>query len=86
MKIEKEKRKVCIIFEGGVLVEGLVHLNQGERVSDFLNNSRENFIAITDVQFYGAKEVESFKLFVKISKKKKAVILNKSLIQLIEEV
>ena len=63
MKIEKEKRKVAINCEGGLLVKGFIYLNQGERLSDFLNNSRENFIAVTSAEFNSTKEIESLKLF-----------------------
>lgn len=86
MRIEKEKRKVNVICEDGSLVKGFVHINPGERMLDFFNDSKENFIAVTNAEFYNIKEIHSFKLFSEIAKKKNAIILNKSCIKLVEEV
>jgi hypothetical protein len=38
MKVEKEKRKAVIVCTDGSLVKGLVHINPGERMIDFLNS------------------------------------------------
>lgn len=85
MKVEKEKRKVCIFCSEGFLVKGFVHINPGERIIDFINDPKEEFIAITSVEFYSTKEVRSFKMINELAKKKSSVILNKQAIRLIEE-
>ncbi|MFA5145307.1 MAG: hypothetical protein WC723_04825 [Candidatus Omnitrophota bacterium] len=48
MKVEKEKHKVCITCIDGSLVNGFVYINPGERITDFLNDQKKNFIAITE--------------------------------------
>ena len=86
MKIPKEKRKVNIVCEDGSLIKGFVYTNPGERIIDFINDVKEEFIAVTDVEFYNIKEIHSFRLFNEMSKKKKFAILNKKSIKLIEVV
>ena len=86
MRVEKEKRKVSIICQDNLLVEGLVHINPGERVIDFFNDAKESFIAITNADFSNLKEIKSFKLISEMLKKKNTVILNKSAIKLVEEI
>ncbi len=85
MRVEKEKHKVNIICSDGSLVKGFVHINPGERMLDFFNDAKENFIAITDAQFYNINDIQSFRLISDMSKKKQAVILNKAAIKLVEE-
>jgi ribonucleotide monophosphatase NagD (HAD superfamily) len=85
MKVEKEKRKAVIVCTDGSLVKGLVHINPGERMIDFLNDLKEGFIAVTNVEFYNIKEVHSFRLFEEMRKRKDMVILNKSAIKLVEQ-
>ncbi len=86
MKIEKVKRKVSIICNDGSSVRGLVHINEGERVLDFFNDEREEFIALTSAEFFYAEDVQSFKMPTKALRKKEFIILNKSSIKWIEEV
>ncbi len=85
MKIEKEKLSVCIVCVDGSLLRGFVHINPGERLIDFLNDQKEDFIAVTNASLHNIKEIHSFKLVNEMAKKKNAVILNKSAIQLMEE-
>jgi hypothetical protein len=84
MRIDKEKRKISIICVDGSSVKGIVHINPGERVLDFINDMREKFIAITNAEFFYAEDIQSFRL-TKSLKKKELVILNKSSIKWIEE-
>ncbi len=86
MRVEKEKRKVSVICHDNLLVEGFVHINPGERIIDFLNDTRESFIAITNAEFSNLKEIKSFKLITEMLKKNNAIILNKSTIKLVEEI
>jgi hypothetical protein len=86
MRVEKEKRKVSIICQDNLLVEGYIHINPGERVIDFFNDTRESFIAITNAEFSNLKEIKSFKLIEEMLKKQNAVILNKETIKLVEEI
>lgn len=85
MKIEKDKRQVNIVCEDGSLIKGFVHINPGERMIDFINDTKEVFIAVTEVEFYNIKEIHSFKLFSEMTKNKKAIVVNKTSIKLIEE-
>ena len=54
----------------------------GERIIDFINDTRETFIALTNIQLY---YVKSFKLSGKLVEKKDFIILNKNSIKWIEE-
>jgi hypothetical protein len=83
MKIEKEKRKVTIMCQNGSFISGYVHIFQGERIMDFINDQKESFIPITSAAFYTAKQVKLFKIFSR--KAKDTVLLNKSAILLIKE-
>lgn len=84
MKIEKEKRKVRIFCNDDSLIEGFVHINPGERILDFINDPRENFIAVTDVKIYYSKKPHYLKLNSKLEKE--SIILNKAVIKSIEEI
>lgn len=48
MRVEKEKRKVNITCLDNSLIKGFVHINPGERIIDFINDQKENFIAVTE--------------------------------------
>jgi ribonucleotide monophosphatase NagD (HAD superfamily) len=84
MRIEKNKIKVNIVCQDGSLVKGTVHIAEGERLLDFLNDSRENFIAVTNVEFFGHQEAQSFQL-AQTAQKKNFIALNKLLINSVEE-
>lgn len=86
MRVEKEKLKVNISCEDGSLIKGLVHINPGERLIDFLNDQKEYFIAVTNAEFYNIKEIHSFRLVNEMSKKKNLVVLNKNSIKLVEAI
>jgi hypothetical protein len=47
MRVEKEARKVSIFFHDGSSVKGVVYINPGERIIDFLNDAKEDFIALS---------------------------------------
>ncbi len=85
MKIEKDKRKVSIICADGTSIKGVVFINNGERVSDFINDANEQFIAVTSVEFYYLEDVQSFKLASKMIARRDCIILNKRTIKWIEE-
>jgi hypothetical protein len=85
MKIEKEKRHVQIICDNDFLIKGYVHINPGERIIDFLNNERGSFIVVTEAEFYGISRMRSFRLFKKVGKNSKLVLLNKQSIKIMEE-
>jgi len=84
MKIEKEKRKVNIVCNDGSWIKGFIHINPGERTSDFINDSREIFIVITSVEFYIGK-AQTFKVPPKPADKTNTILLNKSVIKWLEE-
>jgi len=86
MKVEKEKHRVSIICQDGSSVKGIIHINPGERILDYINHTRESFIAVTNAEFYYIKDIKSFKLVSKLLEKKDYIILNKSSIKLIVEI
>lgn len=85
MKIEKEKRKVCIVCSDGSLIKGFVHVNPGERTIDFINDEKEKFIAVTEVEFSNVEILHSFK-FYKEMEKRNVILLSKAQIKLVEEI
>ncbi|RJP28189.1 MAG: hypothetical protein C4533_06865 [Candidatus Omnitrophota bacterium] len=84
MRVEKERRKVNIFCEDKILLRGFIHINPGERVIDFINDLKEDFIAVTVVQVY----YPDTGLISKRGKseEKGLIILNKAKINWIEEV
>lgn len=86
MRVEKEKRKVNIICVDGSSLSGVIHINPGQRVIDFIDDERKSFIAVTDAKFYNIKKLKSFQLFKASANKRNMVILNKNSVKLIEEV
>lgn len=85
MKIEKEKRRVAILCRDDLIVKGYVHINPGERLLEFLNDAKENFIAVTDAGFQSMGSVKSFQLYTKRVKRTGVIFLNKSEITALEE-
>ena len=71
MKIIKEKRKVVITLSGGAVIKGVIHINEGERILDYLNDMAKKFIPVTDTQ--------------NNSSAPKTLLLNRSFIQSVEE-
>lgn len=86
MKVEKDKKRVCVICTYGSLARGFVHVNPGLRIIDFLNDQREEFIALTSADFSNLKEVHSFKLINELQKKRDVVILSKKAIKWVEQI
>jgi ribonucleotide monophosphatase NagD (HAD superfamily) len=86
IRVEKEKRKVTVFCTDGTLISGFVHINPGERILDFLNDAKEEFIAVTSAEFRNVPEIHSFKLVNEFKKKKSIVVLNKSTVKMVEEI
>ena len=86
MRVEKEKLKVNIICGGTSCIRGFVHINPGERIVDFLNDTRKSFIAVTEAEFISPGELHSLTVYHWKKKKKDVVILNKSAIKWVEQV
>jgi hypothetical protein len=74
MRIEKEKRRVRIACKDNTAITGFIHINPGERVMDFLNRSKKDFIVVTEavLKSSGGKSENTF-------------CLNKSAVKWIEE-
>lgn len=85
MRVEKEKRKIQVACNDGASIKGVIHINPGERISDYLNDQREDFLAITNAEFYYIEDIQSFKLASKLMSKKEVIFLNKSAIKWAEE-
>ncbi len=85
MRIEKEKRKVSIVCRDGSTIKGTVHINPGERMIDFLNDEKESFIPVTDVELFTSGGSCALKGFGKKKDIDSAALLNKAAIMFIEE-
>ncbi len=85
MKVPKQEWSIRIFCIDGSIIKGNVYVDEGLRISDFLNNRDENFIVLLNVEVQNIPEVHSFKLATEMSKPKKAIFVNKSNIKCIEE-
>ncbi len=85
MKVPTVRFKVSIVCGDGTFAKGYVHVPQGLRLLDYLNDTKERFIAVTDAKFSNIGEVHSFKLYAEYRRSKKVVILNKEAVKWIEE-
>lgn len=86
MRVEKVKCKVIIICRDGSLVKGVIHINEGERITDFINDSKETFIPVTDAEIHYTKTPRPLSVLFRLSTKREIIFLNKSAIKWIEEV
>jgi ribonucleotide monophosphatase NagD (HAD superfamily) len=86
MKIPKVKYKVNIFCLDGSFIKGYIHVPEGLRILDFLNDLNENFVAVTEAQIQNVREIHSFKLVSELRQKKTTLFLAKASIKLIEEV
>ncbi len=51
--VKKPIRKVKVIVSmPGYRIEGMIHVWEGERITDFLNSQKKTFIALTDAKVY----------------------------------
>jgi len=85
MKIPKQKVRVLILCTDGSWMKGTIHVSEGLRVSDFLNDQSNSFIAVTDAEVQNLKEVHSFKLASGITKQKNTLLLSIRAIKWVEE-
>ncbi|MFA6282441.1 MAG: hypothetical protein WCY05_08100 [Candidatus Omnitrophota bacterium] len=85
MKVQKDKCNVRIFCTDGSIIKGIVFVDEGLRVSDFLNNREQKFIILLNVEVQNVPEVHSFKLASEMSKPKKVIFVNKDAVKCIEE-
>ena len=85
MRIEKDKCRVNIICTDSSRIKGFVHINPGERIIDFMNDTREDFIVLTSAEINSVTEVRTLRVYREAARKSELVILNKSSIKWIEE-
>ncbi|MBN3040001.1 MAG: hypothetical protein JW867_02630 [Candidatus Omnitrophica bacterium] len=86
MKVPTSKVTVSIVCNDGTFARGDVHVPQGLRLLDHLNNTKERFVAITSARFTNIKEIHSFKLYAEYRKAKDVIVLNKESIKWVEEI
>jgi len=86
MRIEKEARKVNIVCLDRSVISGVININPGERVSDFINRSEAAFLIVTNAEFKNTGELHAFQLYNDLIKKRKTIFLNKSSIKWIQEI
>ena len=82
----KEKVKVLIALRDNIILRGGIHINQGERVLDFINDIRESFIAVTEVEVFHPSRLNPLVLPRRATDKKKTLVVIKSAILWIEEI
>ena len=80
MKIEKDKCRVNIVCMDGSCLKGTIHVSPGLRTNDLLNDIKESFIAVTEVEFS-----KSNKLSIGCKRKEDMIMLNKLVIKWVEE-
>lgn len=85
MKISKQKIRVLVLCNDGSWIRGLIHVSEGLRVSDFLNDQKNCFIAVTNAEVQNLKEVHSFRLAAGATKQKNTLLLNVQAIKWVEE-
>jgi hypothetical protein len=85
MRIEKEPRKVILLCREGVLLTGNVHKNISERVKDFLNDPKEKFFALTDVQVLSSGQRGSIHALAKGKTRVGALLINKEAVVFVED-
>jgi len=76
---DKQRLRVYVISTEGQSVKGFMHVDQGMRLNDFLNNHRDEFLVITEAKVKGRWS------FLGLSRKKKVFFINKNFIKFIEE-
>ena len=72
MKIPKNKCKVLVSCSDVCRIEGYIHVPQGLRVLDYLNDEKESFVPVTEARIR-KKEVS-------------VIIVNKNAIKWVEEI
>ncbi|MDD4182982.1 MAG: hypothetical protein PHT53_04085 [Candidatus Omnitrophica bacterium] len=85
MKIPKERVKVLILCTDGSWIKGLIHITEGLRVSDFLNDQKNSFIAVTNAEVQNQKKMNSGKLSSAANNSKNTLLLNVHAIRWVEE-
>jgi len=82
MKVIKEQREVELVLVDGNILTGKVHINPGERIFDFINDSREDFIVVSETNFLK----KPLGYIQKKNLSENTIILNKVAIKWIEEI
>ena len=85
MKVPVERYKVNIVCVDRTILKGVIFVDEGLRVNDFLNITKENFIAVTDAEFSNIGEMPFHLEREVLSKKKGTIILNKTSIKWLED-
>ncbi len=86
MKVPTDQYRALIVCNDGKLIKGFVYVPQGLRLLDFLNDTKENFIAITDARFPSAMEMYTLRLYRETRGKSKLIFLNKNAVKWVEEI
>jgi len=86
MKQPTVNKRVNVICLDRTVVQGIIHIPEGLRVIDFLNETKSNFIAVTSAQFSNIGELP-FRLDKEIFKKDRGTIfINKNTVKWMIEV
>ncbi len=83
--IPKVKLRVKVTCLDGSCFFGFLHVDEGYRLLDFINEAKKKFIALTEVRFKVSKK-DFFKLYLNSRTKKETIFLNKESIKWIEEI
>lgn len=82
----KQERKVVIVCNDRSSMIGFIKVTPNQSTLDFINDEKENFVFIDNVEIWYTKDAQSFRLAYKWMERRSNVVLNKSAIKFIEEV
>jgi hypothetical protein len=85
MKVPKEKHRVSIVCTDRTVLQGIIFVDEGLRVSDFLNATRDRFIIVSEASFSNLGKMSFHLNKAVLSKKAGTVILNKLSIKWMED-
>jgi hypothetical protein len=83
--VNKTKTRAKIYCNNGVLIKGFVHLHEGERLQDFANDTKREFVPVTKVEMFYTQWPALKKIESSLIASKEVVLLNKHVIVWIEE-
>ncbi|MDP2940910.1 MAG: hypothetical protein Q8N85_01455 [Candidatus Omnitrophota bacterium] len=85
MKVKKNQIAAKIYCINGVLVQGIIHLGEGERTLDLANDEKRKFMPVTKVKLFYTSWPYLKKVSSSLIAKRDVIILNKASIAWVEE-
>jgi hypothetical protein len=85
LKIPKKKIAARIFLNNDILIRGVIHLFEEERLADFINNDKRAFIPIAKEEVCVREGANFIKVASDLIAKEGIIVLNKSSVCWIEE-